>query len=524
MKKIIFAFLFFSNITNAQTITTFAGGGTVIGDGGPATAAIINQGNGGAFDKFGNFYVCEALGHRVRKISPSGIISRVAGTGSPGALGDGGLATAAQLWQPTDVVVDTFGNVYISDLANFKIRKVNPMTGLISTVVGTGTGGYGGDGIPGTAAQLQGNEQIWVDKAGNLFICDRGNTRVRKLNTSGIITTVAGGTFSGTGSGDGGPATAAGFNFITGVAVDDTGNIFIADYNTGRIRKVNTYGVINTIAGNGLTTYIGDGMSATASQFSPMRLTFNTAGNLIIADKINRRVYEIDNAGILHCIAGNGGTGFSGDGGAATAATLDFPAGVTYDPCGNLYISESAPNKRIRKVTYPPILTTPTISISGITSMPSGSTVTVNATVASAGSIYTIHWMNHGVTFASTTVPVVTYVKTPGIDTITARIVPTSYGCYDSTTSTEHYVSTNTTGINRRALDQPFAIFPNPAQNQLKILGPNILKVTICNLVGEVLHGGAYSSDEVSIDISKQAPGLYFIRINDAYVEKFIKQ
>lgn len=354
MKWCWISLLLFSFTANAQTITTFAGGGTVIGDGGPATAAILNQANGGAFDKVGNFYVSEIIGHRVRRINPSGIISRVAGTGSSGALGDWGAATAAQLSQPTDAVVDTLGNIYISDQANFKIRKVDVVTGTISTVAGTGVGGYNGDGIPGTIAQINVSEQIWVDKAGNLFVCDKSNWRVRKVNTLGIISTVAGGAFSGTGSGDGGPATAAGFNLITGVAVDDTGNIFIADFNTGRIRKVNTLGIINTIAGNGLLTYVGDGMSAITAQFSPIRLTFDTAKNLVVADKINRRVYKIDNAGVFHCIAGNGGTGFSGDGGSATAATLDFPAGITYDPCGNLYISESAPNKRVRKVSFNP--------------------------------------------------------------------------------------------------------------------------------------------------------------------------
>jgi sugar lactone lactonase YvrE len=395
VKKSLFIFLYLLPLfVQGQIITNFAGGGTVIGDGGPATAAIVNAANGGAFDKFGNFYICEAGGHRVRKIGPSGIISRVAGTGTSGGLGDGGPATAAQLSIPTAVVVDTFGNVYISDLNNFKVRKVDAVTGFISTVVGTGVAGYGGDGIPGTAAQLQGNEQIWVDKAGNLFICDRGNWRVRKLNTSGIITTVAGGTFSGAGSGDGGPATAAGFNFIVGVAVDDTGNIFIADYNTGCIRKVNTLGIITTIAGNGSLTYIGDGIPATAAQMNPVRLTFDTAKNLVIGDKINRRVYKIDNAGIFHCIAGNGGTGLSGDGGSATAATLDFPSGVTYDPCGNLYIAETN-NKRVRKVTFnpscSPTLETKTLTLTNNSIYPNPATEELHIEHTTPNTAYTLN-------------------------------------------------------------------------------------------------------------------------------------
>ncbi len=339
--------------TNAQTISTFAGGGSVVGDGGSATAAILNVPNGGVFDKHGNFYICEGLGQRVRKVSLTGIISRVAGTGSSGASGDGGAATSAQLNTPTDVALDTFGNIYISALNNFKVRKVNAITGVINTVVGTGTAGYNGDGILATTAQIQGNEQIWVDVAGNIFICDRDNFRVRKVNTSGIISTVAGGNFSGTGTGDGGLATAATFNMITGVAVDKNGNIFIADYNAAKVRKVDSAGIISTIAGNGTPSYIGDNIPATAAQIAPLRLTFDTSMNLVIADKYNHRIFKIDNFGIIHCIAGNGASGFTADGALATAASLDFPAGISYDPCGNLYIAEAI-NKRVRKVLFNP--------------------------------------------------------------------------------------------------------------------------------------------------------------------------
>ena len=305
------------------------------------------------FDKHGNFYICEGLGQRVRKVSLTGIISRVAGTGSSGASGDGGAATSAQLNTPTDVALDTFGNIYISALNNFKVRKVNAITGVINTVVGTGTAGYNGDGILATTAQIQGNEQIWVDVAGNIFICDRDNFRVRKVNTSGIISTVAGGNFSGTGTGDGGLATAATFNMITGVAVDKNGNIFIADYNAAKVRKVDSAGIISTIAGNGTPSYIGDNIPATAAQIAPLRLTFDTSMNLVIADKYNHRIFKIDNFGIIHCIAGNGASGFTADGALATAASLDFPAGISYDPCGNLYIAEAI-NKRVRKVLFNP--------------------------------------------------------------------------------------------------------------------------------------------------------------------------
>ncbi len=342
---------------SAQTITTFAGNGTAsgtIGDGGPATAASINGANGGAFDKLGNYYVCDILGHKVRMVSPAGIITTVAGTGTSGDGGDGGPATAAQLDNPGAVVLDTSGNVYISDGNNFKIKKVTKSTGMITTVAGTGISGYNGDNIPATNAQLGVVQDMCIDNIGNLYLADQGNYRVRKINTLGIISTIGGnGGFSATGTGDGGAATTSTFNWIASVIVDYMGNVFVADMNGAKVRKINTSGSISTIAGNGVYTYVGDNIPATAAQFSPMRITLDRSNNIVIADKYNRRVLKVDNVGIIHSIAGNGATGYSGDGGSATAASLDFPAGIVYDTCGNLYIAEST-NRRVRKVAFNP--------------------------------------------------------------------------------------------------------------------------------------------------------------------------
>ena len=341
----------------SQIISTFAGNGTasgVSGDGGAATAASINAANGGAFDKYGNYYVAEVLGHKVRKITPIGIITTVAGIATSGYNGDGMLATTAKLNSPTAIAVDTQGNIYIDDASNFRIRKMEFVTGLISTVAGTGVSGYNGDNIPATTAQLGGVQDLCIDKFGNLYIADQVNYRIRKISTDGTITTVAGsGTFSGTGTGDGGPATNATFNWLAGIVVDTSGNLFIADMNTARVRKVNTLGVITTIAGNGAYTYSGDNIPATNAQINPIRLAFDRSNNLVIADKFNRRILKIDDAGIIHSIAGNGISGYGGDGGPATGASFDFPAGVVYDTCGNLYVAESS-NRRVRKITFNP--------------------------------------------------------------------------------------------------------------------------------------------------------------------------
>lgn len=354
---VLVLFLFITVLTDGQVITTFAGNGTssgLPGDGGPATAASINGANGGIFDKDGNYYVCDVLGQRVRKITPSGIISTVAGNGISGFSGDGGPATAAQLSSPTKVLLDTFGNLYIDDNNNFRIRKVDGATTIITTIAGTGVSGYNGDSIPAISAQLGGVEDICFDRVGNLYLSDQVNNRVRKIDGSGTISTIAGhGGFSATGSGDGGPATAATFNWLAGIAIDDTGNVYVADFNGAKIRKVNLSGIITTIAGNGVYTYAGDNIPATAAQFNPLRITFNQSKNLVIADKYNKRILEIDESGIIHSIAGNGFSGYSGDGGPATAASLDFPAGVVYDTCDNLYIAEST-NRRVRKVSFNP--------------------------------------------------------------------------------------------------------------------------------------------------------------------------
>jgi len=403
-----------SFISNAQAITTFAGGGTVLGDGGPALDAIVLDPNGGVFDQYGNYYFAEATGQRVRKISSTGIITTVAGTGSSGFGGDGGLATSALLSSPGSVILDTFGNLYIADANNERIRKVNITTGIITTICGNGTGAFYGDGGPATVAEIWGPASICFDKFGNLYISDIYNYRVRKINTAGTISTFAGsGSFSSTGTGDGGLATAATFNLLDGVISDDTGNIYIADYNAGKVRKVDTNGIITTIAGNGNPAYIGDGLPATEAQLSPGRFGFDNSENLFIADGYNRRVYKIDHTtDILYNVAGNGMTGYSGDGGPATAASIDYPSGASVDACGNLYIPD-VNNKRIRKVIFDST-GTPAITISPNPNdtVCAGSLVTYSATVTGSGT-FAYKWVVDG-TVVSTSGSSYTYTPANG--------------------------------------------------------------------------------------------------------------
>ncbi len=337
------------------TIATIAGSSTTSGfggDGGAATAAMLNLPSGVATDRAGNIYVADNSNNRIRKITPSGIISTFAGTGSAGLSGDGSAATAAQLNNPQKVKVDATGNVYIADYGNHRIRKVNT-SGVISTVAGS-TAGFSGDGGRATAAKLNGPNDVAIDGSGNLYISDYSNSRVRKVSTSGTISTFAGGS-SGL---DGGPATAAFLNGTNAVAADRNGNVFIAEALSSRIRKVNTSGTISTYVGNGTSGYDGDGGLATATRIEHATSLFVDSNlNLYFTDAANYRVRKVTPEGYISCIAGSS-SGFSGDGGTATAALFNAPNSVWLDSAGNMFITDLY-NNRVRKVNAgpPPIST-----------------------------------------------------------------------------------------------------------------------------------------------------------------------
>ena len=301
---------------------------------------------GVAVDGAGNLYIADWGNNRIRKVDSTGAISTFAGTGTSGFGGDGGAATAAQLYGPAGVAVDGAGNLYIADERNDRIRKVDS-TGTINTVAGTGAIGFSGDG---GAAQLYGPTDLVVDGAGNLHIADWGNHRIRKVDSTGTISTVAGTGVAGFG-GDGGAATAAQLDNPIDMALDGAGNLYIADRDNHRIRKVDSTGTISTVAGTGVAGFGGDGGAAAAAQLSnPTDLVVDGAGNLYIADWGNHRIRKVDSTGTISAFAGTGTRGFSGDGwdgGAATAAQLNFPRSVALDGVGNLWdIADKLPHWR----------------------------------------------------------------------------------------------------------------------------------------------------------------------------------
>ncbi len=339
-RNLLFCFALSVVISKAQIITTVAGGGSInIGDGNTSDSCYLKNPIDVIKDKLGNIYISDQGNHRIRKIDQFGIISTIAGTGIAGFNGDGGPANAAQLNAPAGIVFDTSGNLLIADELNHRVRKID-LSGIINTIAGTGVGGYNADGIPATTADLNKPFFLFVDKLNDLYIADQSNNRIRKINSAGIISTFAGMGLGGF-SGDGGQAVSARLNKPSDIIKDTAGNFFIADYNNNRIRKVDPSGIITTLAGSSLG-YAGDGGAASLARFhSPMALCFDSVFNLYIADFNNNRIRRIDNAGIINTVVGKGTSGFSGDGGPADSAQINRPAGISIDVSGNLLIADN---------------------------------------------------------------------------------------------------------------------------------------------------------------------------------------
>ena len=339
-----------------------------------------------AVDGAGNLYIADTSNHRIRKVDATGVITTVAGTGTAGFSGDGGAAASAQLSNPYRVALDSAGNLYITDYGNNRIRKVDA-AGVISTVAGDGTYGYGGDGGPATAAQLYNPSGVALDGAGNLYIVDGDNQRIRKVDAAGVISTVAGDGTRGYG-GDGGAAVAAQLDYPSGVALDGAGNLYIAEANGNRIRKVDAAGVITTVAGDGTFGSSGDGGPAVAARLgTSVSVAVDGAGNLYISNYGTQSIRKVDAAGVITTVAGDGtlGSGYGGDGGPATAAQLNFPRDVAVDGAGNLYIADSG-NDRIRRVRPPAM--PPSISAGGVvlaTQTPLVSRISPNAIISVFG-------------------------------------------------------------------------------------------------------------------------------------------
>ncbi len=316
----------------------------------PALNAPLGQTIGVTTDTNGNAYFTDPDNEMVLRLNSNGSLTAIAGNGNADFTGDGGLGTAASLDNPAAVAVDASGNVYVADEYNNRVRMITP-NGIITTIAGTGDYGFTGDHGPAILAQLNLPAGIAVDSSGNVYVADTFNNRVRKIDTNGNINTIVGNGTAGY-NGDGSLGPAAELNNPAGLALDNNGNLFIADFNNNLIRKVNlSTGIISTIAGNGTSTSSGDnGPALGAGLFGPQGVAVDSQGNVYVAESRGNKIRKVTPNGAISTIAGTGVAAFGGDGAVATQANLSFPNGVAVDSNGNVYISDSS-NKRIRKVS-----------------------------------------------------------------------------------------------------------------------------------------------------------------------------
>ncbi len=543
---------------NAATgiITTVAGGGNKgLGDGGPADSAELNSPIDVAIDGDGNIYIADLYSSSIRKVDAgTGIITTVAGNDTLGYNGDGGMANQAKLYYPIGVAIDNSGNIYIADLYNLRLRKVDGGTGIISTIAGNGTKGYNGDGSTADLTELSSPSGIALDASGNIYIADAGNNRVRKVNAAnGIITTVAGNGyetgFIGNGgySGDGGPADAAELSSPLGVAVDDSGNIYIADAGNNRIRKVNAgTGIITTVAGGGDASsgndWLGDGGPAEMATLSgPSGVALDDSGNIYIADTYNSCVRKVDAiTGIISIAAGSGDLeGYYGDGGLADTAELYRPAGVAVDSSRNIYIADQY-NGRIRKVDAATGIIT-TVAGGAFSGLGDGGpadsaklSFPTNVAIGSSANIYIADNQNNRVRKVDARTGIITTVAGNGIfgymgDDGPADLAELNYPAgvtfdgggnmyiADYANNVIRKVTGIANGITPVTQTVQLSLYPNPATGYLIVSAPGnqssgVLSIT--DMQGRVLYtqhllAGAVVKQQ--IDVSPYAAGVYVL-------------
>lgn len=395
-----------------------------------ATLAELNTPSGLSFDASGNLFIAAYNSSNIREVNTLGVISTTAGGSILGGCTQSGSASIVYLMGPTAVEFNSSGSYYIADYGNNRICKVTG--GSLTTIAGSCSfsAGYSGDGGAATSAKLNAPIAIAIDASGNLFVAEEGNNCIRKITAGGIISTIAGNGTAGY-SGDGGPAVSAKLSQPVGIAIDGAGNIYVSEYGNQRIRVINANGIISTYAGTGVAGYSGDGGNATSAKLhldSPSGLAVDNVGNLYIADTYNHVIRKIDNQGIITTVAGNGfgaGTssgGYSGDGGPATAAELNVPVDVALDATGNLFIADKY-NQVIRKVA---LCSSPiSVNIAGTNPVCGGSS---NVLTATGASTYT--WS------ANTGYAVSNTVSINLTDVTTYTVIGSTGGCYAKTSIT----------------------------------------------------------------------------------------
>ena len=523
--KNLFCFIIaiaFSNVFYGQIITTTIGTGTsgYNGDNIMSNSARIYYANSVVLDKTNsNIYIADCYNHRIRKVDiNSNIITTVVGTGTAGYNGDNILATNAQINGPSSrIAFDSAGNYYFGDFYNNRIRKVDIATGMISTIAGTGVGGYNGDSILAINAQLYHPEGVAIDNNSNIYFADNANHRIRKINSAtGIITTVAGNGNGGY-NGDSILATSASLKFPTNVALDSNQNVIIPDWQNHRVRKVNiNSGLITTIVGNGTGVYNGDSIIATSASVStPVDVAFDSQWNLYIASEFNYRIRKISSVtGIITTVAGNGNAGYNGDSISAVTAKLNFPTGVFVDYCQNLFIADPQ-NNRIRKVwfntdTLPQVSATITPNDTVII----GTQITTTATATNHGTVTSYQWIKNGVSVGATNS---TYTYTP-VNGDSVYCIMTVRACtgrlYTDTTTTIHITVNSGVGV-ANTTNYRTHTYPNPVTDVLHVATTEALHYVLHNLIGIAILQGTIDKNN-SIDMKAIPAGTYLLQLTDA--------
>ena len=532
MKRLLCIFFFLPNIICTQSIITCVGTGVYgyYGNGGLADTATIAAPGGLNFDDSGNLLICQAdLVRSVNKIT--NIITIVAGSdtaSSSGGGGDGGPATRAAIVVPLDICVDSAGNYFIADNWYSEVRRVNITTGIIDTFAGNRNPGDAGDGGPAKHARLSGVWGVRFDTGQRyLYISNEFNYRVRKVDmTTNIISAFAGSGISGY-SGDGGPAVTAKFSRVLGISVDRSNNVYIGDWDNARIRKVNAVtGIVTTVIGNGTNGYSGDGGPATAAMIAkPSFSYFDKCGNLFFTDEDNNRVRRVDvNTNIITTIAGNGIAGYAGDGGLAINAEFNHPTGIAIDTEGNIFISDYY-NNRVRKTTYPNPYVHLTASPNDTTVY--GTPVTFTTTVSGGGDAPGYEWFVNGIAVSGATGSSYTYTPVNG-DSISCILTSNSQ-CVGAHTAHSNIIRMSVWPLDVPEVNatQQISIFPNPAHDVVTVSATGRIKdMVVSNMVGQIMKAASYPAmtSKAEIDITALPAGLYFVKVNGAYVQRFVKE
>lgn len=494
------------SILTGKNIYTFAGNGTsgYSGDNGVATSAEIANPSQIATDRNGNTYIADYTNAVVRKIDRYGIISTFAGNGVIGFSGDGGSALSAQLSHPSGIAVDSSNNVYISDFNNHVVRKVDAITGIITTVAGNGAHSYTGDGGPATSASLFYPMGLSFDNENNLHITDYLHSVIRKVDASGIISTVAGnGTTAYTGDGSG--ATSASLNYPRSICFDRSGNMYIADYDNNVVRKVNTSGIISTYAGTGTSGYSGDGGAAISANMNhPFGVAADSIGNVYVSELHNHIVRKITTTGTINTIAGSGTSGYTGDGGDAISATLYQPMFVHVDRANNILVADNA-NNAVRIIGN--LRRAPKFNNGDATTL----TVCENSSINAINSLLSVTDFDNGETLSWS------IYSTPSHGSVTASYTTTSTGGSITPTGLSYTPTTSYSGLDTFKIQVTDGYSTSTIDicvtiNPLPVVGSISGALSVCSGASttytDTTAGGTWSSSNTAIATINNTTGI----------------